>query len=76
MVVPSGDHPVDTRLRAVELDVREIQTRLQACATKADIDRLDSTLRIWLLSGAVSALLLIVGWLFVWIGRLMGGAPS
>lgn len=69
---------LDERLRVVEGDVREIKTRLEAVATKIDIQRLESSienfgsrLKIWLLGSSVTALVLVVGWLVTWVVRLM-----
>lgn len=45
-VVPSGDggdgREIERRLRAVELDVREIKTRLDHVATKEDLEKVKS----------------------------------
>ena len=60
----------DTRMRAVEGDVREIKTRMETVATKSDIRELASSMRVWVLSSTVVALVIVVGWLVNWIMRL------
>ena len=67
---------LDDRLRVVEGDVREIKTRLETVATKNDIDRLESKLKIWLSGSTVTALAMVIGWLVFWIVRLVSSAPA
>ena len=70
----SGD--VDARLRAVELDVREIKTRLAGeirtkldqTATKRDIDKL----KLWAALGCLVGTIAVIGWLI----RLLSTAPA
>jgi hypothetical protein len=63
----------DARLRTVEGDVREIKTRMETVATKSDIKELASSMKIWILSSSVVALVIVVGWLVTWIVRLSTG---
>ena len=63
--------PNDRRLRDLELDVREIKTRMENVATANDIDKL----KLWAAGGALVGTLSIIGWLVVWISRLLASAP-
>ena len=63
----------DGRMRSVEGDVREIKTRMETVATKSDIKELASSMKVWILSSSVVALVIIVGWLVSWIVRLSTG---
>ena len=65
----SGDG-FDVRLRTVEGDVRDIKTDMKHVATKKDISDLGSSIRIWILSGTVAALVIVIGWLVGWVIRL------
>ena len=46
------------RIRELELDVREIKTRMEGLATKTDI----ATLRNWVLGGVIAGLLAFIWW--------------
>ena len=71
-----GGGDIDARLRAVELDVREIKTtlngeintKLDGAATKRDIDRL----KLWALIGCLIGTIAVIGWLV----RLLSTAPA
>ena len=68
----NGGGSIDERIHAIELDVLEIRTRMENVATKNDIDRL----RLWAAGGALAGALAIIGWLVVWISRLLATAPA
>ena len=61
-----GTSDLDARLREVELDVREIKTtlsgdiktKLEATATKRDIDRL----KLWAAVGCLIGTIAVIGW--------------
>lgn len=67
----NGGGSNDRRLRDLELDVREIKTRMENVATANDIDKL----KLWAAGGALVGTLSIIGWLVVWISRLLASAP-
>ncbi len=70
----SGDGGgIEARLRAVEGDIREIRALMKSVATKEDIVELSSSMKVWILSSTVAGLLIIVGWLVLWIIRLATG---
>ena len=70
----SGDGGgIDARLRSVEGDIREIRARMESVATKEDIVKLSSSMKVWILSSTVTGLVIIVGWLVLWIIRLATG---
>ena len=71
-----GNSDLDARLRAVELDVREIKTilageiktKLDQTATKRDIDRL----KLWAAVGCLVGTIAVIGWLV----RLLSTVPA
>ena len=71
-----NDQGFDARLRTVEGDLREIKTDMKHVATKKDISDLGSSIRIWILSGTVATLVIVIGWLVGWVIRLATGQPS
>ena len=60
----TGGGRFDDRLRAVELDVREVRTKMQDVATKSDVDIAIGKLKIWALIGCVIGTIAVIGWLF------------
>ena len=68
----NGGGPIDERIHAIELDVLEIRTRMENVATTNDIDRL----KLWAAGGALAGTLAIIGWLVVWISRLLATASA
>lgn len=60
----------DARLRVVEGDTREIKTRMNTVATKSDIKELASSMKIWVLSSSVAALVIVASLLVNWIMRI------
>ena len=68
----NGGGPGDERIHAIELDVLEIRTRMENVATTNDIDRL----KLWAAGGALAGTLAIIGWLVVWISRLLATASA
>lgn len=62
----------DARIRAIELDVREIKTRTENMATKNDIDKL----KLWVAGSALFGALSIIGWLVVLVSRLLAAASA
>ena len=53
----------DARLRAVELDVREIKTRIESIATKSDVDIATAKLQRWAMGGSLVGTIAVIGWL-------------
>ena len=54
----NGGSSNEDRIRELELDVREIKTRMEGLATKTDI----ATLRNWILGGVTAGLLAFIWW--------------
>ena len=46
---------------------------MELVATKSDIKELAATVKVWILSSTVVALVIVVGWLVNWIVRLSTG---
>lgn len=67
----NGGSSNDQRIRDIELDVREIKTRMENVATTNDIAKL----KLWAAGGALVGTLAIIGWLVMWISRLLAPAP-
>ena len=59
------------RVRLVELDIRDIKTRMETVATKSDIDKL----KIWALVGGLIGAVAVIGWLVRLIMN-SGAAPG
>ena len=84
----NGGGPSDERIHAIELDVFEIRTRMENVATTNDIDKLKARmenvattndidrLKLWAAGGALAGTLAIIGWLVVWISRLLATASA
>ena len=84
----NGGGPSDERIHAIELDVLEIRTRMENVATTNDIDKLKARmenvattndidrLKLWAAGGALAGTLAIIGWLVVWISRLLATASA
>ena len=60
----NGGGRFDDRLRAVELDVREIKTMTKDVAKKSDVDIAIGKLKIWALAGCIIGTIAMIGWLF------------
>ena len=70
----NGGSSNEDRIRELELDVREIKTRMEGLATKTDIATLRTrmeglatktdiaTLRNWILGGVIAGLLAFIWW--------------
>lgn len=66
-----GTRDLDARLRAVELDVREIKTQMQHVALQKDV----LGLKIWILIGVIGGMLSAAGLAFA-VARLFFGPSS
>ena len=65
----NGGSSDEDRIRELELDVREIKTRMEGLATKTDI----ATLRNWILGGVIAGLLAFIWWATRILAIVAGG---
>ncbi len=65
----NGGNSNEDRIRELELDVREIKTRMEGLATKTDI----GTLRNWILGGVIAGLLAFIWWATRILAIVVGG---
>ena len=70
-----GNGDLESRLRVVEGDVREIKVRTEKVATTDDLDKLWGKIRLWIVTGSFIASVVVIGWLVDWIIRLSTQRP-